>query len=305
MDSTVMCIGITPLKGGSFKIMRKKTICSMTLAAAAILLVQSALAQDYKGTPKPAIADYGPFAPETKHPINNPNITGGTKATSGTCGNPAASCLFYGGDFVDNPVGPNIANGLANETTTLVPGSPYGAATWVPFTVPKGKTWHVTGLFTNNFSSFGVLDEAPTQPIASAFWSINEGIEPGNGGTVVASGSAAATITPTGRAAFDLAEYTIQVTGLSFTLTAGEYWLAVVPQCTNTGDPYCEEVFFVSDSETVNGVPPNAVGPAEPLEASYLDSPTFFGLSFDPTNGPLGAAAGLGGDAFSAGVLGK
>jgi hypothetical protein len=281
--------------------MRKKTVCTMALAAAAIFFVQSALAQNYKGAPKPTIQGYGPFTPEVKklattvHPL----------AAAGTCGNPAAACLFYGGDFENNPVGPELANGLANENTLLVPGTPYGAATWVPFTVPKGQHWKVTGLFTNNFSSYGVLDEAPTQPISSAYWSINEGVEPGNGGTVVASGTAAATITPTGRSSFDLNEYTVQVEGLSFTLTAGEYWLAVVPQCTNSGDPYCQGVFFLSDTEYINSLPTNAFGPAEPLDASYLDSPNVFGLSFDPANGELGACAGLGCDAFSAGVLGK
>ncbi len=280
--------------------MRKKTVCSMALFAALILSVQSAVAQNYKGTPKPAISDYGPFAPETRKATIKHNVTSPT-----LCGNPAAKCLFYGGDFLDNPLGATVANGLANETTSLVPGSPYGAATWVPFTVPKGQTWNVKGLFTNNLSSFGVLDQAPTEPVASAYWSVNEGIEPGNAGTVVASGTAAATITPTGRAAFDTSEYTVQVTGLSFTLTAGTYWLAVVPQCTNTADPYCDEVFFVSDVEYINGPPANAVGPAEPLDAGFLDSPIVFGLSFDPANGELGACAGIGCDAFSAGVLGN
>jgi hypothetical protein len=40
------------------------------------------------------------------------------------------------------------------------------------------------------------------------------------------------------------------------------------------------------------------------MDASFFDSP-LFGLSFNPTNGPLGACAGDGCDAFSAGVLGK
>jgi hypothetical protein len=291
-------IGVKPLKGGVSKTMRKTTICSVALVAAAILFVQSALAQNHK-TPKPAISDYGPFTGEVTRPatVHQPAVTG-------TCGNPAGKCLFYGGDFDYNPLGANVANGLANENTTLVGGTPYGAATWVPFTVPKGKTWNVTGLFTNNMSSYGVLDESPTQPISSAWWSINEGLEPGSGGTVLASGVAAATIAPTGRAAFDFLEYTVQVTGLSVTLTAGTYWMAVVPQCTNTSDPYCLGEFFLNDVEYINGPPKNAFGPAEPMDASFLDA-AYFGLSFDPTNGELGAAAGIGGDAFSAGVLGR
>jgi hypothetical protein len=213
----------------------KKTIASLALIAALIFCVQSALAQDYKSTPKLPIQDYGPFSAVTQPATK---ATKAAKAQSSTdCGNPAAHCLFYGGDFLFNPVGPTVANGLANENTSFVSGSPYGAATWVPFTVPKGQTWDVTGLFTNNFMSYGVLDQAPNQPTAAAYWAIQEGIEPGNAGTVLASGTSAATATGTGRSSFDLQEFTVQVTGLSVTLTPGEYWLAVVPLCTNTADP--------------------------------------------------------------------
>lgn len=278
--------------------MKKKTVCSMALGAALILCVQSALAQDYAGTPKPTIQDYGPFS-QTKAPH-----TSEAAAPNGKCGNPAKHCLFYGGDFINNPLGPpTLANGLANETTTFVIGSPYGAATWVPFTVPVGQTWQVTGLFTNNFSSFGVLDQYPNTPTSAALWSINEGLGAGNPGTMIAAGTAGATITPTGRSSFDLNEYTVQVEGLNFVLTSGTYWLSVVPLCTNISDPFCAEVFFLSDSEYINTAPANAFGPAEPVDSAFFDS-SFFGLSFDPANGSVGACAGFGCDAFSAGVLG-
>lgn len=277
--------------------MMTKTFCSMAVVAALIQFVQPAAAQNYKGTPKPTIREYGPFK-------NTKPTTPPSKPASGTCGNPAGPCLFYGGDFVDNPLGPPfLANGLANENTTLVSGSPYGAATWVPFTVPAGQTWHVTGLFTNNQSSYGVLDQG-TAPLSVAYWSINEGAFPGNAGTVVDSDTSPATSTPTGRSAFDLNEYTVEVRGLSVILTSGSYWLAVVPECTNTADPYCDGVFFLSDVEYINTTPTNAFGPAQPVDAAFFDSPVF-GLSFNPANGELGACAGDGCDAFSAGVLGQ
>ena len=196
-----------------------------------------------------------------------------------------------------------MPNGLANETTTVISGTPYGAAVWVPFRVPAGQTWEVTGLFSNNQAIFGVLDQFPTAPTAAAFWSVNQGVSAGNVGTVIASGTSAATSTPTGRAGFGLNEYTVQVTGLSFVLTPGEYWMIVVPICTNTGDPYCGGVWFESDVEYVNVRPTNAFGPREPLYASLFDSP-FFGFTFTPANGPLGVCMGFGCDAFSAGVLG-
>src|SRR5580658_9949602 len=284
--------------------MVRTAFCSIALTAAVILLAQPAAAQNYKQTPpKPTIQDYGPFA-STNATKSTTAAAANSSGSSTKCGNPAAKCLFYGGDFIDNPVGsPDLPNGLANENDLLVPGSPYGAATWVPFTVPAGQTWNVTGLFTNDFSSYGVLDQG-TEPTAVAFWSINEEVFAGSAGTVVDSGTSPATSTPTGRSNFGLNEYTVQVTGLSVTLTAGTYWMAVVPICTNTANPYCDGVFFLSDVEYINTTPTNANGPAEPVYSSFFDSPSF-GLSFEPTNGPLGACGGFGCDAFSAGVLGK
>jgi hypothetical protein len=274
--------------------MLRKGFYSIALTAA---LVPLAAAQNYKSTPKATIQDYGPFK-------NVPYRNTTTKAATGKCGNPAAACLFYGGDFIFDPLYPSsLPNGLANENTLPVPGTPYGAATWVPFTVPAGQVWFVTGLFSNNQSSYGVLDQG-TEPTSVAYWSINQGVFPGNGGTVLASGTSPATSTPTGRAAFGLPEFTVQVTGLSVTLSAGSYWMAVVPICSNTADPFCNGVFFESDVEYLNTTPTNAYGPPEPVDASFFDS-SYFGYSFQPTNSSVGACGGFGCDAFSAGVLGK
>jgi hypothetical protein len=276
----------------------RKGFCSIAAAVVLIPFAQPAAAQNYKGTPKPTIQDYGP-------PVGNVQYKNTSeKPASGKCGNPAGNCLFYGGDFLYDPLYPtSLPNGLANESTASVPGIPYGAATWVPFTVPVGEVWEVMGLFTNNQSSYGVLDQG-TEPTSVAYWSINEDVFSGNGGTVLGSGTAPATSTATGRSSFGLYEFTVQVTGLSLTLTPGSYWMSVVPICTNTADPYCDGVFFLSDVEYINTTPANAFGPAEPVDASFFDS-SFFGLSFDPAAGTLGACAGFGCDAFSAGVLGR
>jgi hypothetical protein len=279
--------------------MSKKTVCSLTLLAALVLCVQSGLAQNYLSLPaKQSIQQYGPFTNTvTKSTVKTAPVV------AGKCGNPAGPCLFYGGDFVDNVLGPpSLPNGLSNETTTFIPGTPYGSATWVPFTVPAGQTWTVTGLFTNDQSSYGVLDQTPNTPTAAAFWEIQEGTLAGQAGTIIASGTAAATSTATGRSAFGLYEYTVQVEGLSITLTPGTYFMAVVPICTNAGNPYCDGRFFLSDVEYVNTKPTHVVG-TEPQDASFFDS-SFFGETYDPTNGSLGALFGEGGDAFSAGVLG-
>jgi hypothetical protein len=279
--------------------MTKKTVCLMALVAALILTVQSAVAQiNYNSKPpKPAISDYGPLQKAKGPSKPAPNVP------SGMCGNPAEHCLFYGGDFVFNPLSANVANGLANENDSIISGSPYGAATWTPFTVPAGQVWTVTGLFSNNQSTFGVLDQAPNVPTKAAYWAIMQGILPGIGGTTIASGTSAASIAPTGRFLFGLGEYTVQVDGLSVTLTSDTYWMIVVPLCTNTGDPYCSERFFLSDVEWINGRPSHAFGLLEPQDASFFDA-SFFGLKFAPTNGQLGVCFGTGCDAFSVGVIG-
>jgi hypothetical protein len=287
--------------------MVKKMLCPIALLATLVLLFAGlAAAQNYQGTPKRTIQDYGPF---TNAEVKVTSKNAHKKPDPGNCGNPAGKCLFYGGDFLDDPLYPPfLPNGLANETDLFVPppssGGDYGAATWVSFTVPAGQTWDVTGLFTNNLASYGVLDQG-TEPTSVAYWAINEEVFSGSGGTTVAGGYASpATSTPTGRAAFGLTEYTIQVTGLSVTLTSGTYWMIVVPICTNAADPYCSGVFFLSDVEYLNTTPTNAFGPAEPVDASFFDS-SYFGLTFNPTYGSEGACGGFGCDAFSAGVLGK
>jgi hypothetical protein len=280
--------------------MVKTVIGSIALATALISFAHPAAAQNYKGTPHPTVQDYGPFT----NAIKSSAAKATSKPASGKCGNPSANCLFYGGDFVNNPLYPPfLANGLANESTVIVPGSPYGAATWASFTVPAGQTWDVTGLFSNNLSSYGVLDQGAL-PTAVAFWSINEEVFAGNAGTVIDSGTSPATSTATGRAAFSLNEYTVQVTGLSVTLTAGTYWMTVVPICSNSADSYCDGIFFTTDAEYINATPVNAYGPAEPVDTAFFDSASF-GVSFEPAYGELGACGGDGCDAFSVGVLGK
>jgi len=83
-------------------------------------------------------------------------------------------CLFYAGDFDSDA---SDANGLANEFDTTVST---GAVAYAPFIVPKGETWTVTGLFTDNFLSIQLLD-----PVTIPY-EIRKGIPRagGNGGTL-------------------------------------------------------------------------------------------------------------------------
>jgi hypothetical protein len=72
-------------------------------------------------------------------------------------------CLFYGGDFDEsNP----SANALSNSFV----GSRETSAVYVPFVVPKGQVWTVTGFFSNNMSNTASLDPSLIR------WSISSGV---------------------------------------------------------------------------------------------------------------------------------
>jgi hypothetical protein len=297
------------------RVTMNKTIISLTALVLGGLPIGYTSAQDFTSLPpKASVQEY--VKAQSPSPSSGPSVSPSTavksalltaaakKAAAGTCGNPAGPCLFYGGDYTDNPLYPPfLQNGLANESDLLITGSPYGGAVWVPFTVPEGKGWKVKGMFTNNQSTYGVLDQTPNTPISAAYYAVAQGVGAGNPGVLIAAGTAEATSTPTGRAAFGEPEYTVQVTGLSFELAPGDYWMAVVPLCTNTANPLCDGRFFLSDVEYINTPPANAYGPAEPVDDAYLDG-AFFGLTFDPTYSEAGAGFGDGCDAFSAGILG-
>jgi hypothetical protein len=152
-------------------------------------------------------------------------------------------CLFYGGDFDS---GSSMADAFWDGFNLI---SPYYAAEWVPFAVPKGEYWEVTKLFANiSTNDGGILD--PT----NAEWYINQGMSTGHAGTIVGMGVNAATVSPTGRTVFGLPEYTVSV-GIprGIVLSPGEYWLSVAPFCTNTGDPACTRaVFYLSNTDGLN-----------------------------------------------------
>jgi hypothetical protein len=273
--------------------MLKKIFCATALVAA--LIVCQAVAQDITQAPKPAISDYVRVQGAAPSSVRVPFAqTPGIAAPPANC----SPCLFYGGDIDPGAAG---ANGLASETDLIVFGDPYGAAVFSPFVIGKhfkhqpghGKHWSVTGLFANTLSIFGTLDPA------TCFWSINTGVAEGSGGTVVASGTDACTSTPTGRSAFGLTEFTVQVSGLTTIplLGKGTYWMAVVPNCTNVNDGNCVDRFFESDAQT--GL--NAFGTPELVDQSFFDS-SFFGFVFGNTTGVCGAGNGC--DKFSDGVIG-
>ena len=204
-------------------------------------------------------------------------------------------CLFYGGDFdASNPAANALANGIGQGSNS------HPAATFVPFFVPPGQTWTITGLFSNDMSSTSFLEPAKMQ------WSISTGMSAGNAGTTIAKGSISATWTPTGRSWGIFTEYTALghlTPETAVTITqSGVYWMTAVPTCT---DPSCGfATFYLSDVEDVPA--PNHKG-TQPNDDSFFLLPAdnfFFAPTAYPNGVCDGGGNGTGCDKFSAGLLG-
>ena len=189
----------------------------------------------------------------------------------------AATLYFYAGDF--DPNNPN-ANGLANENDAIVGGNPYGAATYQNFVA--GGAISVVGLFTNNLSQL-----TPT----AGYWEVRSGVSEGNGGLLIASGTASGgnfLQTATGRSGFGYTEYTdaVQFADLSGKLTVNtKYWFAVVPICTT-----CNGRSFNSNTFGLNKI------------GTDMDNLQFFNSSFFGANYTNANNQGVFQD-FSSGVL--
>jgi hypothetical protein len=206
-------------------------------------------------------------------------------------------CLFYGGDF--DPDGPSPNALLNQDTKDFSPSTMY-----VPFAVPPNQTWTVAGLFSNNLLTVAVL--APPE----IEWSISQGVSQGDGGTLIASGTAQATLTPTGRSWNGMNEYTVLgrlKPDQLVTLPPGHYWMTAVPICTYYSPPkfQCDGAgYYITDVEDVP--PPQAKG-FESTDESYWYAP-WGGDVFSETGGPDGICGKEGGgggcDKFSAGLLG-
>jgi hypothetical protein len=199
-------------------------------------------------------------------------------------------CLFYGGDFdAANPLSGSIGN---MDTLEI-----QNQETEVPFRIRSGQTWTVIALFSNNFATVPHLYPPQIE------WSIREGITAGRGGKLIASGTVAASLTPTGRSFEGEDEYTALgylSPNTIVTLGPGIYWMTAVPVCNVDLVDTCQGALF-SISSVEDVPPPNHVG-YEPNDHSYiywLDGRDYFA--------PLAGQGGLcttGCDRFSAGLLG-
>jgi hypothetical protein len=248
----------------------KKTLCAIAMVAS--LFAVSAMAKTKNTAVPTLVKSQGPVK---KLPIMKPALT-----PPSYC---APVCLFYGGDT--NPNSPDD-NGFANDNTLLVPDT----TTWGAFTVPAGQSWSVRGLFINTIADgYNGLDPAASD------WAIASGLSEGNGGSIVASGNATASFNPTGRLPFGFTEYTMGVSIPTTVLSAGTYWVNILPNCTNASNGDCSIAQYYFDDTF--GL--NRYGPLEPANVGFFNS-SFFG--FDYAN--LCEVSSTGCQALSFGVIG-
>jgi hypothetical protein len=227
-----------------------------TLSAVALLLALSLTA--VAATKKPATSQHlkGNSSEVLQAPRYNPN-----SIPPSLC----SPCLFYGGDLNTNDLN---AAGMSDENTLLILG---GSSTYGAVNIPTGVTASVFGIL------FNVQASAAFDPLQASY-DIRTGVSEGNGGTSIASGSGTAVVQPTGRNFIGLNEYTVAVSwSTPVSLTPGEYWFNVTPQCLNTLDGSCG-VFRQFVSNTTQGA--NDIhGNWQPAHELFLNS-SFFGFTW-------------------------
>lgn len=175
-------------------------------------------------------------------------------------------CLFYAGDL--NPFDPNAA-GMSDENTLLITEG--GGATYAAVIIPTGVTATVSGIV------FNVQADAAFDPMTASY-DVRTGITDGNGGTSIASGSGSIAVQATGRNFLGLSEYSLAVSlSAPLTLTPGEYWFNLQPQCLNTLDGSCS-VFrqFVSNTTQQTN---RLNGWWQPAHEMFLNG-AFYGITF-------------------------
>jgi hypothetical protein len=207
-------------------------------------------------------------AAEKPAPAANPNGYGTVPKQLAPPGTPPAlcsPCLFYGGDL-DTTAG--TAEGFSDENTLLVTGSSTYAAV------------NLTGLSKVTGILFNIQADANFDP-NTATYDIRSGVSSGNGGTEIASGSGTISVATTGRVFIGLTEFTVLVTLTTpVSLTAGEYWFNITPQCTNgaqDGSCYVGRMFFSNTTSGTN----NVKGKSQPGDSLFLNS-SYFGYTYEP-----------------------
>jgi hypothetical protein len=152
--------------------------------------------------------------------------------------------LWYNGDYDNRDAQTNQSKVPINT------GSGYVLQTvqaYDNFVVPVAQNWTISSVFSNNQLAYYA---APT----TVTWSIHKGMSAGNGGTIVASGDTAATLTTlteNGSFYYAAPETKIAAAVSGVTLTSGTYWISVTADSVG----YYGDQSYV---ETTSGA--NAIG---------------------------------------------
>ncbi|HEY4100465.1 MAG TPA: PEP-CTERM sorting domain-containing protein [Gemmatimonadales bacterium] len=161
----------------------------------------------------------------------------------------SAQNLFFNGT-------PNGLDALSSDFNTGVSQS----MVYDDFVV-GGSGWNVTDLY-------GLF--VGTVQWQGAQWEIRSGMSTGNGGTLVQSGSGAVTQTDELTSPFSLEEYQAHISGLSFFLAPGTYWMGISVVGNGTGGD------FVTTTSGASGVNSN-------INGSGFWNSSFFAVDFVPT----------------------
>src|SRR5262249_9020636 len=151
--------------------------------------------------------------------------------------------------------------------------------------VPPGKTWTVTGLFSNN-AFVGIDHFTPSTPE----WSIVRGMKNGVAGHTVKAGESKGSAKLTGRSCCSgIPEYTVSVKlSTAVKLTSGSYVEGITPPCDSTQDSACGgALFYETDSYNPNITTNRGAhnfGP-KPAKGNNFQNSSVFGLNYQQVNG--------------------
>jgi hypothetical protein len=172
-------------------------------------------------------------------------------------------------------------NGDPTETTAAY-GASFGGAelmTFVPLTV-GAEGWRVGGMF-------GTFYSTPGTTWSTAHWEVRRDVTPSSGGTMVLSGTSAASQDFVADF-YDLAGYRSAITGLDFTLGAGTYWFGMAVAIDGT-EPNLAVLFSTDGTGAVNPTVAAAVtrvvgyGPTQYAVAAEGETVSFGVTAWTPT----------------------
>jgi hypothetical protein len=180
---------------------------------------------------------------------------------------PISNCLYYSGDY-DRTAADGRVNFVNGDYTAFV---------YDNFTVGAGG-WNVTSVFTNE------TYYTPTDFSKLGYYEIRKGVSAGNGGTVVASGTAPMVETPNEQnftvGGVNLPGAFFTISGLNIYLDPDQYWMTVTPVDNPSGACcYHPDEYFEWPTAGSNGF---NIAAHTPTDSFFSSSSSAFNANFDP-----------------------